>query len=484
MPRMTPLNPGDGLLYATLADHLAQAIHAGEVRTGERLPSVRTLANQYHVSIATAVQAYRHLENQRLIEARPKSGFFALRPRATLPEPAQSKPPAAARYVTTSTLFVDYLQSFDSIEIVNLGALLPDPTLFPNEKLARILGSVARRQARLAGGYASGVGEERLRHAIALRGLENGCRFGAGDVVVTNGCVEALNLCLRAVAKPGDVIALESPTYFIMLQMIESMGMKALEIPTHPRTGISLEALDLATQKRGAVRAVMLTPSFANPLGSLMPEANRRALVTLCETRGIPIIEDDIYGDVHFTGARPLPAKAWDRTGNVLLCSSFSKTLAPGYRIGWAVPGRHFEAVAVLKRIGSIFTPPLPQLAIAEYLESGGYDHQLRRLRKALSDNAHRVSEAVAESFPDGTRMTRPEGGYVQWIELPAKVNTVDLFYRAREAGIHISPGPLFTATSRFKNAVRLSLGMDWSRKIEQAIARVGAMAAEMSRTG
>jgi DNA-binding transcriptional MocR family regulator len=483
MPRMTTLlQSDDGLLYATLADHLAQAIHSGEVRTGERLPSVRSLATRYHVSISTAVQAYRHLENQRLIEARPKSGYFALRPRVSLPEPTQSKPPQAPRFVTTSTLFVDYIKTFDRPDVVNLGALLPDPTLFPNEKLARILGNVARRQARLAGAYSGGVGEDQLRHAIALRGLENGCRFGAGEVVVTNGCVEALNVCLRAVAKAGDVIALESPTYFIMLQMIESLGMKALEIPTHPRTGISLEAFDLATQKKGAVRALMITPSFSNPLGSLVPEANRRALVQLCEARGIAIIEDDIYGDLHFTGARPLPCKAWDRTGNVLLCSSFSKTLVPGYRLGWAVPGRYFEDVVVLKRIGSVFTAPLTQLAVAEYMESGGFDHQLRKLRKTLSGNADRIGELVAETFPEGTRMTRPEGGYVQWVELPAKINTVDLFYRMRELGIHTSPGALFTSTPRFKNAIRFTLGMEWSRKFEQAIARVGATAIELGK--
>jgi len=480
MSAMTPLDTDSGpsgLLYATLADHLAHAIQNGKVKTGERMPSVRTLSKQYRVSIATAVQAYRQLENQRLIEARPKSGFFALRPHTQLPEPAESRPPAKARYVTTSPLFVDYLMSYEDSKVVNLGSLLADADFFPYDRLARMLGAVARKEARRAGSYRNGLGEESLRHAIARRALEHGCRFAADDVIVTNGCVEALNICLRAVAKPGDVIALESPVYFVMLQMIESLGMKALEIPTHPRTGLSLEALDLATQKKGAVKAVMVTPSFGNPLGALMPEANRRALVKLCESRDVPIIEDDIYGDLHFDGARSLPCKAWDKTGNVLLCSSFSKTLAPGYRIGWMVPGKFLEPAIVLKRIGSVFSPPLTQLAIAEYIANGGFDLQLRRLRKALADNCRVISEAVAENFPSGTRMSRPDGGYVLWVDLPAKVDSVDLFYKARDAGIQLAPGPLFTATSRFRNCIRLSLGLQWSKRVEQAIAKVGEMA-------
>lgn len=477
MPAMTHLDHDSGLLYASLADHLARAIQGGEVKTGERMPSVRTLARQYRVSVATAVQAYRHLENQRLIEARPKSGFFALRPLKALPEPTESRPPAKARYVTTSPLFVDYLMTFDDTQVVNLSSLLVDADFFPYDRLARMLGSVARKEARRSASYSSGLGEEPLCHAIARRALEHGCRFNAADVIITNGCVEALNLCLRAVAKPGDVIALESPVYFVMLQMIESLGMKALEIPTHPRTGLSLEALDLATQRRGAVKAVMVTPSFGNPLGALMPEANRRALVKLCESRDIPIIEDDIYGDVHFEGPRPLPCKAWDKTGNVMLCSSFSKTLAPGYRIGWVVPGRFHEPVAVLKRIGSLFSPPLTQLAIAEYIATGGFDLQLRRLRKTLSDNCRAISETISETFPQGTRMARPEGGYVLWVELPAKVDTVELFYRAREAGIHLAPGALFTATSRFRNCLRFSLGLRWTKRTEQALVKVGEMA-------
>jgi len=477
MRRMQPL-ADDGHLYEALATRLAEAIGAGRVKAGERLPSVRTLSSQYKVSISTAVQAYRHLENLRLIEARPKSGYFASHARPALPEPQQSKP-SPARFVVAHPIVIEYYAAINDRALVPLGSLQSDPRLFPSGKLAQLLGSHARRHPDHVGRYAPPIGEEPLRRSIARRALENGCSFDPGDIVVTAGCVEALNLGLRAVAKAGDTIALESPVYFVMLQMIESLGMKALEIPTHPRTGISLEALDLATQKRGAVRAVMVTPSFTNPLGSLMPDANRQALVTMCEARGIPVIEDDVYGDIWFSGSRPLPAKAWDRGGNVLLCSSFSKSLAPGFRVGWIAPGKYREQVLAVKRSLSIFTAPLPQHAIAEFLDSGGYDHHLRRLRRELHERSQRITALVAESFPEGTKLAQPAGGYVLWVEMPPKVSAIDLFRRARSEGILLAPGPVFTNTGRFRNALRFAFPLDITPKVEQAIRRVGAMAGE-----
>ena len=478
MRRMQPL-ADDGHLYEALATQLAEAIGTGRVKAGERLPSVRTLSSQYKVSISTAVQAYRHLENLRLIEARPKSGYFAAQARPAMAEPRPSKP-SPARFVVSTPVIIEYHGALNDPSLVHLGSLQSDPALFPTRRIAQLLGSVARRHPDRVGVYASAFGEERLRRAIARRALDTGCHFDADEVVVTMGCVEALNLSLRAVAKPGDTIALESPVYFVMLQMIESLGMKALEIPTHPRTGMSIEALDLATQKPGSVNAVMVTPSFTNPLGGLMPDASRQQLVAMCEARGIPVIEDDIYGDIWFSGSRPLPAKAWDRSGNVLLCSSFSKTLAPGLRVGWVVPGRFHKQIEVLKRIQTICTAPLPQLAIADFLESGGYDHHLRKLRRDLSERMQRFVNLVAESFPEGTKLAPPTGGYVLWVELPAKVNTVDLFRRARDAGILIAPGAVFTNTGRFKNALRFTFGMAITPKLEQGIRRVGMMATEM----
>ena len=471
-----------GLLYESLAEGVAEAIQAGALKAGDRLPSVRRVSAQHRVSIATAVQAYRHLENRRLIEARPKSGYFVSSRPAALAEPNTSTPPGTARFVGVNQLVTEVLDSSArQADGVPLGSACPAPELFPAEKLLRLAHAEGRRRPHLMAAYPMSAGHEKLRTMIARRSLDFGCRLRPEEIIVTNGCVEALNLALRAVAKPGDTIALESPTYFTLLQIIESLGMKALEIPTHPREGLSIDALDLATQKQGAVKAVIAVPNFQNPLGSLMPDENKARLTQLCDARGIALIEDDIYGDIHFGPSRPRVAKSWDRSGNVLLCSSFSKTVAPGFRIGWIAPGRLYQQVAMLKFISSISTPELPQAAIAEFMDHGGYDHHLRRLRAGFARQVQHTSHAIAEYFPAGTKITRPAGGFVLWVELPAKVDALELFRRARAERIGIAPGPMFTTTKRYRNCIRVGCGHLWSAKIEMGLMRLGQLSAELA---
>jgi hypothetical protein len=210
--------------------------------------------------------------------------------------------------------------------------------------------------------------------------------------------MEALNLCVRAVAKPGDTIALESPTYFGLLQILESMGVKALEIPTHPREGISLEALEFALD-RSRIAAVIVMPNAQNPLGFTMSDENKKRLVKMLDKRSVPLIEDDVYGDLYYGDDRPLPAKAFDRTGNVMLCSSFTKTVAPGFRLGWVSPGRLHAQVQMAKFINSVGSPEVLQLVVADFLASGGYDRQLRYLRRVFRDQVSHVSTSSPSTF-------------------------------------------------------------------------------------
>jgi DNA-binding transcriptional MocR family regulator len=468
-------------LYRDLAQQICEAMRAGSLRVGDRIPSVRRLSKQHSVSISTAVQALRHLENQRLIEARPKSGFFVSRQPQELAEPEESRPPRSARYVVTPSLQREYIEAFSAPHAVPLGAVVPASSMFPGERLARLVAATARRNPTLTVKYpVYSPGAEELRRVIARRALDCGVRLGAGDVIVTAGALEAVMLALRAVARPGDAIALESPTHFMLLQAIEGLGMKALEIPTHPRSGLSIDALDLASQKRGAVRALLLVPTFSNPLGATIPEEHRKRLVELCAEREIAIIENDVVGEVSFEEPRPRPLKSWDKTGNVLLCSSFSKTIAPGLRIGWIAPGRYQQQVEMLRLAGFTFAPHIPQLALAQFITNGGYDLHLRKLRGSLREQAGRLRETVAASFPADSRVTKPRGGYVLWVELPARIDAVELFRRARAENITLAPGPLFTSTDRFRNCIRLSFAHNWSRTIEDAIARVGRIAREL----
>jgi DNA-binding transcriptional MocR family regulator len=469
----TESNP---VLYESVANDISAMIHTGTLTAGDRVPSVRRLSQQKRVSISTVLLAYRLLENRGLLEARPQSGYFVRARRPVAAEPSITDPPRKPRAVGVHDLVSRVLSAANDPRVVPLGAALPAHELMPATKLRRMLSAVARRRPESLTTYAVPPGREELRRQIARHALNWGCNLVADDVIVTNGCMEAVNLCLRAVAKAGDIIALESPTYFGLLQIIESLGMKALEIPTHPRTGISLDALALACE-REKIKACLVMPNVSNPLGSVMPDAAKKRLVQMLATHDIPLIEDAVYGDLYFSHTAPRAAKAYDRHGTVMLCSSFSKTLAPGFRVGWVAPGRYHAQVEKLKFITSVGNPELLQLAVAEFLDNGGYDRQLRSLRRALRERVERMQRAVSEHFPAGTRVTSPSGGFVLWVQLPAGVEALALYERAMHEHIGIAPGPMFSASDRYRGCIRLNCGCQWTPAIEGALARLGELA-------
>jgi DNA-binding transcriptional MocR family regulator len=312
-------------------------------------------------------------------------------------------------------------------------------------------------------------GVEELRREIARRALEAGCTAAAGDVVVTCGCAEAITLCLRALTRPGDTVAVESPTYFGTLQAIEVLGLKALEIPVDPLTGIRVEALGEALA-RGGVAAVVVAPNVHNPLGCVMPDERKRELVALLAAHGVPAIEDDTYGELYFGPTRPRSLQAFDRAGLVLSCGSFSKTLAPAYRVGWTIPGRYRDRVIHLKLATTAGTSAPPQLAIADYLASGGYEQHLRRLRRTFEGTVDRLFFEVAERFPEGTRISRPAGGFLLWVQLPEGTDTVELQRRALARGLSVAPGPAFSASGEYRNCMRINAGYAWSERTRQAL--------------
>jgi len=469
--------PHPEFVYRQLAQRLTHAITTGAFAPGDRLPSVRELALQEGVSIASALSALRHLENLQLVEARPKSGYFVLARATQLKEPEAKPQRSAPAFVGVSRLVMEILEASRDPEVVALGAACPSADLFPAAKLQRLVAARARRRPETLSTYRMITGSSNLKQQIAQRSFGYGCALTPRDIVVTNGCMEALNLALRAVTRPGDVVAIESPTYFGVLQIIESLGLKALEIPTSPRAGLSVDALDLATRKRGAVKALVVMPNFSNPLGCLMPDAQKRRMVELMAQREVPVVEDDIYGDLYFGERRPRPAKSWDRTGNVLLVSSFTKTIAPGLRVGWIAPGRWTPQVSMLKFIHSISTTELEQDVIADFLESGGYDHHLRRLRESFRLQVGRMSAAIERHFPADTKVTRPAGGFVLWVELPASIDALELFHAAAAQRVSLGPGVMFSPTGRYTHHLRVSCGFPWSERVERAVALVGKLA-------
>jgi DNA-binding transcriptional MocR family regulator len=469
-------------LYEQVADRLCDAIATGTLRPGDRLPSVRQLSNQERVSISTVLQAYVHLESLGLVETRPQSGHYVRRRERPRPaEPQVSRPATTASPVSVSALVSRVYRAAGDPRVVQLGASIPSPELLPTQRLNRELATLAREAGDLAVEYDMPPGCLELRQQIARRSLEWGCSLSPDDFITTCGASEAVYLALRVVARAGDTIAIDSPAYYGTLQAIESLGLRALEIPSHPRHGLELEALEAALDKR-RVAALLTVPSFSNPLGSCMPEEHRQRLVALLARHDIPLIEDDIYGDLFFGPERPRTCKAFDTEGRVLLCGSFSKTLAPGYRVGWIAPGRYRERVELLKFAQTVATATLPQLAIASFLRSGGYDRHLRALRRRLAAQMEQMTEAIAEHFPEGTRVTRPTGGSLLWVELPSTVDALALHSRALEAGIGIAPGPIFSAQpQRYSHFIRMSYSQPWSPRIEAAVATLGSLARSLA---
>ena len=468
-------------LYEAVAGRISYLIEQGTLRPGARVPSIRELSKQLQVSINTVKEAYVQLEDRRVLEARPQSGYYV---RARLPElptePVVDHPALNPTEVSLTRVYQMVMRDLLNPELLQLGIAIPNYQLLPVEKLNRMLTKETRRCARQAIAYELPPGNLRLRQQIAQRLLLSGCTLSPEQVVITSGCVEAVMLALRALCRPGDTVVIETPVYFNFLQLIEEMGLKALEIPASARGGISLEALAYALDRnREQVKACIVITNFNNPLGSVMSDDDKRRLVTLLESYRIPLIEDDIYGDLSYSDERPRVAKVFDRTGNVLLCSSFSKTLAPGYRVGWIAAGRYQDQIERGKMITSVATASAPQLAIAEFLANGGYEHYLRSIRRSYARQVAQMADAIGRFFPEGTRVSRPQGGFVLWVELPEAINALQLYEQAKKVSISIAPGQIFSIEGKFHNCIRLNAAL-WDASVEAAIATLGRLAGLM----
>jgi DNA-binding transcriptional MocR family regulator len=462
-------------VYLKLANTLEGMIASRSLRPGDRVPSVRQFSQQQRVSVPTALQAYATLETRGLIEARPKSGFFVRRNQLELPPEPVMRPASAPRAIAIDgadpmeALLADHADS----TLVPLGAALPSAELLPGVKLARILAAIGRQLGPRSVAYDMTPGHESLRRELARRSLDWGCALNADDFMVTVGATEALSLALRATCQPGDTVAVESPTYFGLAGMLRELQLKALPMPVDSADGMDLDTLERALRKT-RVAACVVIPNFHNPIGFVMPDVNKRRLIELCVPRGIALIEDDTYADLQHEGPRPRSLKAFGRTEEIILCGSYSKKLAPGYRVGYLAAGQWQSRVRALKQASTLNGALLPTLAIAEFLKNGGYDRYLRTVRQAYRQQVNQMKEAVIESFPAGIGLSRPKGGFLLWCELPVTVDAVKLSGQARSAGISIAPGPLFSPGGDFKNFIRINCGYPWNSRIERAVGVLG----------
>lgn len=466
--------------YIDVSDRIEKLIENGVLKVGDKLLSVRALSKEQGISLSTAFQSYYHLESKGLIEARPQSGYYVKFSREhVLDLPKAGDPPDDAVPVSIDEMISSVYHDLNSEKLIHFSLGVPSIELLPAAKLTKSVMQAIRDSKTSCMQYEHIQGNLALRRQIARQAFNWGGTPSEDDIVVTAGCVEALSLCIKATTKPGDAVAIESPTYFAIFQVMESHGLKVVEIPTDPVTGIDLNYLEQAIPKFD-IKACLFVNNFNNPLGSCMPDENKKQLVEMLAKKDIPLIEDDIYGEMYFGKNRPKTCKTFDKKGLVLQCSSFSKSLAPGHRIGWTIPGRYKEKVIRLKRMHTVSTNTLSQAAIAHFLSNGRYELHLRHLRKALHTQSLRYIQAICEYLPDDTKMTRPQGGFALWIELNKKINTYKLHKKALKHNIGIAPGQIFSSQARFENCLRLSYGEPWSTRIEEGIKTLGKLVKEM----
>jgi DNA-binding transcriptional MocR family regulator len=488
---MNPMNdessPRDALpksgepLYERLAEHYRRVIASGTFAPGDKMPSVRALMSQHRVSLSTAIQVFRRLEDTGWLQARPRSGYFVRRPAgvrlASVAEPEIPALPAPSRYVGLHeriSRVIERARAFP--DALDLGGATAAASLYPTARLQTLATRILRHRPTLLTEVGEDGGAVELRQAVAKRAMAAGVTVSPDDVLVTSGGVEAVNLALRAVARAGDTIAVESPAFFGLLQILESLGLRALEIPTSPTTGLSLEALEIALSACDDIKALVVVPNLQNPLGSVMPDERKAELVKLCVRHGIAIIEDEPYRELIDQPDTVRPLKAWDRDGSVIYCASLNKVLAPGMRLGWMSSGRWHARVRLLKFAQTRHNESLAQLVAAEFIGSGAYDRHLHQLREKLRTQREAGADAIGRYFPDGTRLSLPPGGLLLWVELPGGASSDALFEAALPKGIRIAPGSIFSNSDRFRSFVRLSCPSAFDERMEEALRELGRL--------
>ncbi len=461
-------------LYGQLADQLQQQIASGVWQAGERIPSIRQSCKIHHLSPMTVLQAYQLLESRGLILARPQSGYYV----KAAPSPLRASAQQQAHYtgsVDINDLVFEVLQASKSRELVPLGMSVADPTLFPHPQLGRALASCMRKLDPFSTVADLPPGNEALRRAIAQRYASDGLAVSPQEIIITTGAMEALSLSLQVLTEPGDWVVVESPTFYGALQAIERLKLNAVEIPVIPGVGIDLALLAEALAQR-PIKACWLMGNVQHPLGHTMPDDHKQALMQLLSQHEVPLVEDDVYADLYFGRERPKPLKCWDVRGDSLLCSSFSKCLAPGFRVGWVVAGPHAERIQRLQLMSTLSTNVPSQLALAEMLRQGGVDAHFRRLRHTLAQRQQQMRAALLRLFPDEVRISAPDGGYFLWLEFDTRLDSRALHARALTCGFSLAPGALFSSQGQYNHCLRLNSSHPWSEQLESALIKLAGL--------
>lgn len=462
--------------YRLLADELAAALNEGRYPAGAQLPSLRQLCADHRASLATVTHALHELEDAGLIEARPRRGHFVRgvsRPPARPSRPSLALEGRRKRMVELATT---------QAGCVSLSHLSMAPALLPLAALQRqITKALADDPTVLASGVVFGT--QALREQIARRLMRAGCTVDAEDIVVTHGEGDALELCLRHLTQPGDVIAVPEPASPRKLELVAHLGLKPLAIPAPQDGGFSVEALAFALQHHD-LRCCIVEPTFDSVRGSSMPDAAREGLARLLQRHGVPLIERELMGELSRGPQRPRPVKAWDVDDQVLLCGSLACLTGPGFSVGWIVSRRHRLHLRAARVVHGELLPSLVDAALAGLLADRAFDAHLRRLRRQLATQTEAWVTFAQQVLPQGTRVSAGAGGHVIWVELPEGIDTAALLPGLREQGYSVIPGAAFGASSTLSRCLRLSAGHPLDRVRERGLVQLGeAVQAMVGRT-
>ncbi|WP_428229388.1 PLP-dependent aminotransferase family protein [Flavobacterium sp.] len=462
------------VLYLKIANIIQEQIFSETLKIGDKLPSIRTLQKLHNVSLNTIKQSFLELESKSLIESRPKSGFYISKTsNRKLSIPSMNKLKLSEKQTSSDDLITKVFNSVNDKSITRFSLGVPDPSLLPLAKLNKGVVKAVRNLEESGAGYEPVQGSINLRRNLAKWSFVLEGKLTEDDFVTTSGAINAIYNCLMAVTKRGDTIAIESPAYFGIIQMAQTMGLNIIELPTHPTTGVDLDALKKVIHK---ISVCCFMSNFSNPLGSLMPDENKEELVKLLTHHDIPLIEDDLYGNLFFGTSRPKPCKYYDEAGIVMWCGSVSKTLAPGYRVGWVAPGKFKEKIIRQKMVQTVSSPSLYQEVIADFLEHGRYDHHLRNFRNTLYTNSLHFQRTIEDHFPENTKISQPQGGSFLWLELDKRIDTALLYDTAIRQKIGFVPGRIFTQHDQYNNCMRLNFALEWKEKVALDLKRLGQL--------
>ncbi|OCA78958.1 GntR family transcriptional regulator [Chryseobacterium contaminans] len=462
------------VLYLKIANSVTEQIKSDTLQFGDRLPSLRSAQKLYNVSLNTVKQAYMELESRSLVESRPKYGYYVSQTsQRKLALPSVAKMKVSEGKNSPEDLIGKVFGSIAGTDVTQFALGIPGKSLLPVAQMKKCMINVIKGKHDSGTNYEPVQGSEKLRREIAKWSIVMEGKITEDDLVITSGAMNGVYNCLMAVTKPGDSVAVESPVYFGILQAIQLLGLKAVEIPTHPITGVDLDALKKVLPKLSACCFVV---NYNNPLGFQMPDENKKELVRMLTEHNVPLVEDDVYGNIYFGAGRPKPCKFYDEAGIVMWVGSVSKTLAPGYRVGWVAPGKFKEKIIRQKLVQTVSSPSLFSDVIADFLEHGRYDHHLRMFRKKLYANYLQIQKSVTQYFPDNTKVSEPKGGFMLWLELDKRICTEDLYDEAVSQKVNFAPGRMFSQYNQYQNCMRLNYALEWTDRVESDLEKLGKM--------